>query len=171
MLICREIKNLLDKWKRTPSSAVKQNGVNVIFWWRIPQTEIWGAIPREISICLLCSKTVFCKHLLLPVVSVDFSRVSWTLGLSCCRRLFGLRALCPVHVVKRVSPWNTQTSNGAVFHLPSQPLYSKREPKATDLLLCMEWKSDKREERRNLMIVEGYRVSLSKGREKATSVT
>lgn len=80
----------------------------------------------------------FFKHLLLPVVFVDFSRVSWTLGLIYCRHPFALGALCPLHAVKTVSPRNTQTLNAAVFHFPLQALYSKSEPKATRLLLCME---------------------------------
>lgn len=80
----------------------------------------------------------FFKHLLLPVVFVDFSRVSWTLGLIYCRHPFALGALCPLHAVKTVSPRNTQTLNAAVFHFPLQALYSKSKPKATRLLLCME---------------------------------
>lgn len=38
MLICKKIKTLLDKWKRTPSRAIKQNGLNIIFWLRSSYT-------------------------------------------------------------------------------------------------------------------------------------
>lgn len=142
MLICKKIKNLLDKWKRTPSRAIKQNGLNRVFWFRSSYTADENRkshIYRNINMLALLLPLFF-KHLLLPVVSVDFSRVSWTLGLIYCRDAFALGALCPLRAVKRVSPRNTQTLNAAVFHFPPQPLYSKSEPKATHLLLCMECK-------------------------------
>lgn len=71
------------------------------------------------------------------LLSVDFSRVSWTLGLIYCRHPFALGAL-PFACSQTVSPRNTQTLNAAVFHFPLQPLYSESEPKATHLLLCTE---------------------------------
>lgn len=119
MLIGRKIKNLLEKWKRTPSSAIKQNGLDIIFWWRILQTKIWKAIPREISVCLLCSNSffvsIFCCLLISPGSA---GLLDWAVAGALCSQ-------SPLHVVRRVSPWNHRHPKEQFSILPPATLLKK----------------------------------------------
>lgn len=136
MLIGKKIKNLLDKWKTNPSRDIKQNGLNIIFWLRSSYSAAKNRKShtyRNINMLPLLLHFFF-KHLLLPVVFVDFSRVRRALGLIYCRHPSAPGALCPSHATKTVSPRNTQTLNTAVFHFPSQALYSKVSVKL--LIFC-----------------------------------
>jgi len=147
MLICTKIKNLLGKCKRTPSRGIKQNGLNIISWLRSSYSTDENRKShtyRNINMLTLLLHFFF-KYLLLPVVSVDFSRVSWTLGLIYRRHPFALGALCPLHAVKTVSPRNRQTLNAAVFNFPSQ--HSTQKVSLKLLIFCCAWNENKTREK------------------------
>lgn len=125
MLIGKKIKNLLVKWKRNPSRAIKQNGLNIIVWLRSSYSAAKNRKShtyRNINMLPLLLHSFF-KHLLSPVVFADFSRVRRALGLICCRHPSAPGALCPSRAAKTVSPRNTQTLKAALFRFPSQALY------------------------------------------------
>lgn len=160
MLICKKIKTLLDKWKRTPSRAIKQNGLNIIFWLRSSYTGDENRKSRTYrNINTLALLLHFFSGICYCLLSLLISPASagllvWSIADTLL--LLELSALCTQ--LRQFHPgihrhWMLQFSIFPHNH-------STQKVSLKLLIFCCAWNENKtREGRKRRMIVKGYCLS------------